>query len=435
MHENCHKDCVPRAEFEKLYAEVVELRKLVQILMSPHIPSSKQIIKEKEEPKEPKKLGAPEGHKGATRKTPMPNRIINHEKPSCCIKCNSQNLKIKQRKKIIEDIIIIPDIAEINYFDCSCKDCGKMFETTSLELPPHGKFGPNITALWANMHYIGTIPFKRLSTISTECFSTNITPSGIMNAVYRTSKTFEPEFEVIKENVKKSDYAGSDETKYSDSWLWNISTRTDVLVLMRNTRSSRVLIEVFGERYSGILNSDCFSAYEKYEADEYQKCWAHILQDAEDLAKHNHEGKELYKDLSRMYKYIKRTKENKEEDSEKAKFWTWRQKQKMKSWINESYESKAVLNLVLRINKYLDQWFTCLKYDFVEPTNNTREREIRKNVISRKISGCHRSDKGKRAREIMMSNILTIKKKGETPFEFIQNTIKNHNLGIVNQGF
>ena len=141
------------------------------------------------------------------------------------------------------------------------------------------------------------------------------------------------------------------------------------------------------------------------------------------------------KDLSRMYKYIKRTKENKEEDSEKAKFWTWRQKQKMKSWINESYESKAVLNLVLRINKYLDQWFTCLKYDFVEPTNNTREREIRKNVISRKISGCHRSDKGKRAREIMMSNILTIKKKGETPFEFIQNTIKNHNLGIVNQGF
>ncbi|MFH0837175.1 MAG: transposase [Candidatus Aenigmatarchaeota archaeon] len=215
MHENC----VPREEFEKLQAEVIELRKLVQILMSPFIPSSKKIIKEKkdDEPKEPKKLGAPEGHKGATRKTPMPNRVVNHEKPSCCIKCNSQNLTIKQRKKIIEDIIIIPDIAEIHYFDCSCMDCGKMFETASPELPVHGKFGPTITALWENMYYFGTVPFKRLSTISIECLGTNITPSGIMNAIYRTSDIFEPEFEEIKENVKNSDYAGSDETKYSDS--------------------------------------------------------------------------------------------------------------------------------------------------------------------------------------------------------------------------
>ncbi|MFH0837174.1 MAG: transposase [Candidatus Aenigmatarchaeota archaeon] len=213
-----------------------------------------------------------------------------------------------------------------------------------------------------------------------------------------------------------------------------MSTRTDVLVLMRNTRSSRVLVEVFGDRYSGILNSDCFSAYEKYEADEYQKCWAHILLDGENLAKHNDEGRKLYQELSRMYKYITKTKENKKENAKNVKFWIWRQKKIIASWASKSYESKAVLNLVKRINKYLDQWFTCLKYDFVEPTNNAREREIRKNVIARKVSGCHRSEKGKRAREIMMSNILTIQKIGENPFEFISNTIKNYNSGIVKIG-
>ena len=84
--------------------------------------------------------------------------------------------------------------------------------------------------------------------------------------------------------------------------------------------------------------------------------------------------------------------------------------------------------------KYSDQWFTCLRYDFVEPTNNTREREIRKNVIARKISGCHRSEQGKRAREIMMSTILTEQKKNQNPFDFISNTIKNYNLGMMKTG-
>ncbi|MEK6921603.1 MAG: transposase, partial [Nanoarchaeota archaeon] len=336
MSEICEK-C--KSEFEKLQAEVIELRKILNILTSPHIPSSKKIIKEKtpEEPKEPKKLGAPEGHKGATRKTPIPNRIVRHEKPRSCIKCKSQNLKIKQRKKIAEDIIIIPDITEIHYFDCICIDCGKMFETASPELPVYGKFGPNITALWENMHYIGTIPFKRLSTISRECLDTSISPSGLMNVIYRSSKTFESGFEDVKENVRLSDYAGSDETKYSDSWLWNISTRTDVLVLMRNTRSSAVLMEAFGKSYSGILNSDCFSAYEKYEADEYQKCWAHIIRDGKNLAKHNDEGKSLYREISRMYKYIARIKENKEENTNKVKLWIWRQKKIIKSWLEKKY--------------------------------------------------------------------------------------------------
>ena len=93
----------------------------------------------------------------------------------------------------------------------------------------------------------------------------------------------------------------------------------------------------------------------------------------------------------------------------------------------KKYESKAVLNLVKRINKHTDQWFTCVKYSFVEPTNNAREREIRKNVLARKISGCHRSEKGKHAREIMMSNILTAQKRDQNPFEFIQNKIRIHN--------
>jgi len=418
---------------ELLKKLVGELCRRLRIYENPHMPSSRQIIKEKKEEKEPQKRGAPEGHEGATRAKPVPNRIVNHKRPEICPNCKGDNLDIENRKKIITDIIIIPDFAQINYFDCICKDCGKTFSTKSRDLPQEGNFGPTLASLWMNLHYIGMIPFERLSTISKNCLGIPITPSGLHNVIYRTAEIFEPDFDEIRETVKESEYVGSDETKYSfngkTNWLWDISTLEDVLVLIRQGRGSPVLEEVFGEIYGGILNSDCYSAYGKYKAKEKQKDWSHIIRDAKDIAKHNNDGAELHKRLSRMYRYIAKAKKNKEEGSEKVKRWVQMQKKRMESWRSRTYESKSAVNLVKRICKYKDEWFTCLKYGFVEPTNNAREREIRKNVLARKISGCHRSEKGKHAREIMMSNILTIQKRNQNPFEFIANRIMIHNSG------
>ena len=70
-----------------------------------------------------------------------------------------------------------------------------------------------------------------------------------------------------------------------------------------------------------------------------------------------------------------------------------------------------------------------MKYPYVEPTNNSSERDLRKNVLARKISGQHRSELGMRSREIMMSTVLTLKKRQKNPFSFVQNKIEKYNLG------
>jgi hypothetical protein len=176
------------------------------------------------------------------------------------------------------------------------------------------------------------------------------------------------------------------------------------------------------------LNSDCFSAYSKFKAREYQKCWAHVLRDAENLAKFNDEGKELHRILLEMYCYIKNAKEKNLEGTPKIKTWIRKQKNKIDLWLDKNYESKAVKNLVLRMSKYKNDWFTCLKYSFVEATNNGSERDIRKNVLARKISGLHRSQLGIDSREIMMSEIITAEHRNENPLEIIQEGIEKYNL-------
>lgn len=419
---------------EKMAKQIRELEKKLKLYESPHVPSSKRLIKEKvaEAPREPKKRGAPIGHKGATRETPVPDRIVNLM-PLGCPRCESNKITIrKKRRKLVEDIEIEKVVTENYYYECSCEDCGKRFVTSSAELPKKGNFGPNITSLWTMLHYQGTIPFDRLSAISSNCFDMDITPAGIHNAIYRTAEIFEPYYNRIENRIVRSEYVRSDETKYSYNgeryWLWNISNRKDTLVKIRESRGSKVLKGIFGDFLDAVLNSDCFSAYDKFKAREYQKDWAHVLNDAKDLAKNSKEGEELHRMLLRMYRYIRKAKKEKEENTPKVKRWKRKQKREIISWVDKNYKSKAVLNLVLRMSKYLDHWFTCLKYPFVEPTNNGSEREIRKNVIARKISGLHRSESGMHSREIMMSVIITMQKRGRNPFEFVHNGIMKHNM-------
>ncbi len=332
-------------EIERLRKRCEELEKRLRMYENPPTPTSR--------PTEPEKRGAPEGHVGVTRERPTPDRIV-HLKSKRCIKCKSRKIrKLKEHRKLVEDILIVRANTEFRWWEYICKKCGKHWTTSSPELPKEGKgnFGPNITSLWTTLHYQGTVPFKRLAEISRDCFKTDISPGGIHNVVYRAVDAFKPYLGRIAGRIKKSKYAGSDETTYSFNgrkyWLWNISTKKDVLVLLRKSRNSKVLEEVFGELFDGILNSDCHSLYNKYKARKYQKCWAHVIRSAKEVSENNEKGKELYKILKRMHKYIKKTKENEEENTPKVKRWICRQKKEISSWLDKNYESRAVKNVVL----------------------------------------------------------------------------------------
>ena len=423
-------------ENRKLRKRNEELEKKMRLYESPHLSSSKRIIKEKVidiEPERPKrKRGAPKGHKGVRRETPEPDEIVWVDEPDHCPNCSGADLINKKwHRRTVEDVEIRKVVKEFHWCEAECERCGSRFVASSGDLPKHGTFGPNLCSLWTMLHYHGTIPFDRLAEFSKNCLGGNVSTSGLHNAIYRTAGIFEPRYNRIRTRVANAEYVGSDETSYPFNrekwWLWTFRTAKDTAVLMRPSRGSNVLKEFFGEYFDGVLGSDCFSAYAKFKAREYQKCWAHVLRDAKDLAKHNDEGRELCQMLSRMHRYIKKAKKEGKENTLKVKLWVWRARRQIDSWVEKNYESKAVMNLALRMSKYRDQWFTCLKYSCVESTNNGTERDIRKNVVARKISGLHRSLLGVHSREIMMSVLLTARKRGQDPFGIVLGGIKKYN--------
>ena len=429
-------DCTTcNARIAALEKKLETVEGLLRLYVNPHMPSSKRLHEgtPKEESLEapPKKRGAPFGHEGATRKTRAPDDLIDLKPQKC--KCGSNKIEIlKTLSKIVEDVEVKSVVTQYTSYKCKCKNCGNVFQTLHELLPKKGDFGPNLLSLWTMLHYHGAVPFERLSKISEKCFKTSITPAGVQNAIYGASQTFQPFFDSVKAAAPVSDYMRSDETSYSFNgekyWLWNFSNWDATLVLLRNNRSSKVPLEVLGENYGGVLNTDCYLGYDPINARAKQKCWAHLLRDAKEAAETHREGKRLYAILKRMYAYIKRVKLAGGENSVKVLNWIKRKKGQIWALMRQKWRQDLTRRIVKRMARYLDDWFTCLLFDFVEATNNGSERDVRKNVLARKISGLHRSERGLHAREVMMSLLLTLARRGENAYDFVAEGLRKNNL-------
>ena len=65
------------------------------------------------------------------------------------------------------------------------------------------------------------------------------------------------------------------------------------------------------------------------------------------------------------------------------------------------------IGVVKYINFHIESWFTCVRFDNVEPTNNLAEQAIRETVIVRKIIGAFRSVNGTHVYETLASLLAT----------------------------
>lgn len=192
-----------------------------------------------------------------------------------------------------------------------------------------------------------------------------------------------------------------------------------------------MLRETLGCKFCGILNSDCLPVYDHFGFGVCQKCWAHILRFAKAAAEEDAYGKRINEMLKEMFKYIKEVKAKHLEGTPEVIARIKRMKTEMQNLRRNKRRSRITERLRKRLQKHLDSWFTCLGYDFVEPTNNLSEQDIHKSINSRKISGQHRSAVGAHCREIMMSTILTKQKNKVNVFDFIRSGIKQYNESSV----
>jgi hypothetical protein len=93
--------------------------------------------------------------------------------------------------------------------------------------------------------------------------------------------------------------------------------------------------------------------------------------------------------------------------------------------VESSRQDKDVNRLIKRLIRHRNELFTFLEYNDVSPYNNHAEQQIRKPVVTRKISQQNRSTQGAEAHAIFMTIFRSAELQGLNPFDTVLHDAKN----------
>lgn len=219
-----------------------------------------------------------------------------------------------------------------------------------------------------------------------------------------------------------------DETSYrlngTNYWMW-VATSADVCVLfLAPSRSSAQVKSLLGEDFSGILSSDCWSAYNPQAAEAKQKCLAHIERELKALEGSRLGANRLF--AQKVFPIFERARQAHRAYHEGSLPLT--QLQQVRIAVEAELEAAIAAspkggwaadaqNLANRFRRYWKDWFTFLSHPQVKPDNNDAERSLRPVVIHRKVSGGTRSHWGGQLVAMMFSFLETMRLQSKNAVE------------------
>ena len=278
------------AETEKLKGKIAQLEKDSTNSSKP--PSSDNPQDKNQQPKtdnkEKRKPGGQPGHKGSMRELIPVEEVDNlvHYYPEKCNNCgkalpqdeSANEVGESFRWQVAEIEPINPIITEHQAHTTLC-ECGCQ---TSASLPAvvlKSNFGPRLASIMAYLAAVLHVSRRGTREFCETLLNINIALGSVQNLLEDTSDALEPVDKELKDALPKESVLNSDETGWRDRWLWIFVASTFIYFQVAKTRSSKVLVDVLGMVYKGILCVDRYGAYTKYHKGLFQICWAHLKRD------------------------------------------------------------------------------------------------------------------------------------------------------------
>jgi len=397
-------------------------------------PGSGNTKKGQKRKKKRKKPGRKKGHEGARR--PTPDHVDRHEHHplDCCPDCGGADLKNRSnRTRYSEDIPPVTPIVTAHSVEGGyCPTCDKWVEAKVGEVMPRCTLGNRVLLITAWMHFaLGVAVHKVVSWLSSMCQMT-VSAGGLTRAWARMAAYLTPLHEQIWNDILHARVLHVDETSWRVAgdtfWLWCFATKNSVFYVIDPTRGSKVVEEILGDIFGGILVTDFYAAYNQISAWAKQKCIVHLLRELKKVSISNTSPEWLVfsKKLKRLLQDALRLGRDRENYDDETFDRRWKRiHDRLYALYDTQYDDPDTQRLAKRIKKYRFELFTFLEFDGVDADNNHGEREIRPAVQMRKAYGGNRSEKGAEVQTILMTIFRTLHKRGIDPIAFLARCLKN----------
>jgi transposase len=407
-----------REKIAALEQENTELRRRLAAHENPHTPPSRRLIYPKPRPQTgPRYPGRPRGHPGSTRPRPQPDQVVEPPRKERCTRCGSPLGEPSHvGHRIVEEISNPAPRQVLDYleYEYECTECGTYTSSRHPDCPPVGRLGRNALVQATLMKFEERLPHRKAAEALERTYGLQVTPATVLDVTRRVAWWLLPEYHRILQRIRASPVVYVDETgarvdgrRY---WIWVFTTETDTLIVVRKSRGKRVLKEVLGEGFTGVIVCDGWRSYPGF-TDLIQRCWAHLLREADCLAENVEEAGPLAEALHRLYDRVKIWAVDKP-PPEVAALLALEGKKEMATMAGMHWAVERTRRFTGKVMNGLDYWYTFLAVEGCEPTNNRAERALRESVVQRRIMGCFRNGKGTWIYGTVMTVLLTWKQQG-----------------------
>jgi transposase len=307
--KNCHQRAIERESLLKIKIEELEakIKLRERQLFERH---SEKGSKNSEQPendgstKPERKRGQQPGAKGHGRKKhenlPVKEEFIELSKDQQCCPCCGLPLEPLSDTQDSEVVEIEVQAYRRRYRrrryqrTCTCEKLPKIITAPIVpKLIPKGSFGISFWVTVLLGKFLFQSPLYRILTELRINHNLDVSQGSITDGLKKLAPLFTPLYEaIIARNISQAHWHADEtrwlvfaeiEDKVGPRWyLWVFCTCDTVVFRLQSNRSAKVPTDHFGDKSTGILSVDRYSAYKaliKYGRILLAFCWAHVRRD------------------------------------------------------------------------------------------------------------------------------------------------------------
>lgn len=426
-----------------LWKELVKLREQVQGLQpeqkkpkktskNSSLPSAKGFKANVETSLQPSK--APEqqvSHRlGGRELTAQPDQIV-VAKATVCHECGAsvseEEQQVQQVYERVELPPIQPVVSRVERYGGRCGCCGASYRApVPVGLEPGSVFGKTLEVLITYLRYSHALSYERMSQLMNEVFGIRISQGAIANLLNRVREKLKNPVNQILERLQQSRLVCSDETSArvegKTQWEWVFQNEQVCLHVIRASRGSQVISEVFPGHRPQVWVSDLYSAQRTHGSPQWQVCLAHQLRDCQYAID---AGDDLF--APRMKRLLLRAIALQRRRQSLAVSTVQQYCSRLRGSLREILNLKPKhcdgQRLLKRYQKIQPHLLLFLDDETVPPTNNSSEQALRWSVVFRKVTHGFRSDWGPELFAHVRSVVNTGKRHGLSSFEAISSAL------------
>jgi transposase len=352
-----------------------------------------------------------------------------------CPDCHGDlsGISISRRRQRIELPPPPPvEVTEYRVYKGWCQSCQKWHEAP-FELPEglvmgQGRLGVRITSMIAYLRTVMRLPIRQVQSYLQAIHGFAVSVGEIVEIQHRMRKQTAGAVQALKEEIRASKASQADETSWRENgkngYVWSVNTPTIRYYEYHQSRSGKIVKELVGDNYEGVLGSDFYAGYNAHLG-LHQRCWVHFLRDVHELKKRHPSNEDLLawsKDVKSIYDRAVAyagldpgEPPTKQETARQAQQHAFEQE----LWAvcaPYAHTSAPQHTLCERVERFLPELFVFVAIPGVPAHNNLAERSVRPLVIARKISGGTRSPQGSQTRMALFSLFSTWIAQGLDPF-------------------